>query len=207
MTYRDTAFSAASSQPTNYHSFQDALDDETGLSTNQSRDGTYTSRTTKGESAPYGLLSPLALPSSNEFRGFSTSIHDMFQETSDERIDCCALTCCGILQSDRDRYLMQGISPPGLCRRILLHVVFPFFLFLIAGFAAVYIRDHTTNEMVCVGLLLLMASYGLLQCYKGHAKRVDIRKDILWTKYQLQDHRRSSRVDLWRLLEQMTMQR
>jgi hypothetical protein len=46
----------------------------------------------------------------NHHRGFSTSIYDLFTSPETERVDCCAMTCCGLMQHDRDRYLLQGTS-------------------------------------------------------------------------------------------------
>ena len=127
-----------------------------------------------------------------QYRGFSTSIHDMFQTPETERVDCCALTCCGIFQSDRDRYFLQGVTPPSLTRRLWLHIVFPIFLFSIAGFAAFRIPDARVNNAFTTAALFLFVSYLILQCAKGRAKRIEIRKDLLWTKAQLLDQRRQN---------------
>jgi RsiW-degrading membrane proteinase PrsW (M82 family) len=127
-----------------------------------------------------------------QHRGFSTSIHDMFQTPDTERVDCCAMTCCGMLQSDRDRYFLQGVTPPSLIRRFWLHIVFPVCLFAIAGFAAFRIPDARINEAFTTTALVLFVLYIILQCLKGRAKRVEIRKDLLWTKAQLLDQRRQN---------------
>lgn len=125
-------------------------------------------------------------------RGFTTSIHDMFQSHETERIDCCAMTCCGMMQSDRDRYFLQGITPPSLIRRLWLHVIFPCFLFSIAGYGCMNIPDYRVNNLFTTGTILLMLYYFILQCLKGRAKRIEIRKDLLWTKAQLLDRRRQN---------------
>mmetsp|Transcript_4671 Transcript_4671/g.8908 ORF Transcript_4671/g.8908 Transcript_4671/m.8908 type:complete len:737 (-) Transcript_4671:14-2224(-) len=130
--------------------------------------------------------------SPHSHRGFSTSIHDMFQSPETERVDCCALTCCGMLQSDRDRYFLQGVLPPSLIRRLWLHILFPVFIFSIAGFAAFRIPDARINELFTTGTLFLFIFYLILQCLKGRAKRIEIRKDLLWTKAQLLDQRRQN---------------
>lgn len=130
--------------------------------------------------------------STHPHRGFATSIHDMFQSHETERIDCCAMTCCGMMQSDRDRYFLQGVAPPSLLRRLWLHIVFPCFLFSIAGYAAMNIPDNRINNLFTTGTLLLMIYYLVLQCSKGRAKRIEIRKDLLWTKAQVLDQRRQN---------------
>jgi hypothetical protein len=123
-----------------------------------------------------------------QYRGFATSINDMFVDSQYERSDCCAITCCGILQHDRDRFLLTGIKPPSLLKRFLVHVVIPLTIFFAAGIGAVRIQDVVANEIISTLLLLLFLFYILLQCSKGRAKRIDIRKDLLFTKYQIKQH-------------------
>lgn len=123
----------------------------------------------------------------DDFRGFSTSINDLFRfGTLVERVDCCALTCCGVLQNDRDRYLLTGVSPPSLLKRLILHVFLPLTLFFIAGMGAMRIRHVRLNQIFCTTLIALLVIYLFLQCSKGRAKRMEIRKDLLYVKYQLQ---------------------
>jgi hypothetical protein len=125
-------------------------------------------------------------------RGFSTSIFDMFARPENERVDCCALTCCGMIQSDRDRFLIQGISPPGPLKRVIVHIMFPIFVFVFAGYGATQIRDPLVNHIVSSVLVLLVIAYFFSQCNKGRHKRVELRKDLLWTKYQMQQNRRQN---------------
>lgn len=127
-----------------------------------------------------------ALDPSTAFRGFSTSINDMFHSTEMERVDCCALTCCGFLQNDRDRYFLTGVTPPSPFKRVIMHVILPSSLFFIAGMGAMRIRDARVNQIFSTGLIALLIFYFCMQCAKGRAKRVEIRKDLLFTKYQLQ---------------------
>lgn len=145
---------------------------------------------------------PLQTATSGEiidYRGFSTSIHDMFTSPDNERVDCCAMTCCGVLQTDRDRYLLQGVPPPGAFKRITVHIVVPLCVFMIAGLCATHIANVIVNQIVSVTLLLFLFIYLSLQCYKGRMKRVGIRKDLLYLKYQI--HHNTSRQDLLTLLD------
>jgi len=158
-------------------------------------DETYTNYQSMAESNPNDQ-DPLTAPRnsasvsggdpSTAFRGFSTSINDMFRNTEMERVDCCALTCCGVLQNDRDRYLLTGVTPPSPFKRIVMHVILPFSIFFLAGMGAMRIRDARLNQIFSTGLIALLIFYFCMQCAKGRAKRIEIRKDLLFTKYQLQ---------------------
>ena len=121
----------------------------------------------------------------------------MFASPESERVDCCALTCLGVLQSDRDRYLLQGITPPGVWRRLWLHIALPFSIFVAAGFGATHIENVVLNQVASCTLVLLLLLYLCAQCYKGRSKHIAVRKDLLWTKYHLQQGR-----ELARLLEE-----
>jgi hypothetical protein len=165
-----------SSPQTNYRSFSPAEDAETDWDTTVTPASTAT--TTLDHDANH--------------RGFSTSIFDMFAQPENERVDCCALTCCGMLQSDRDRFLLQGITPPSPLKRIIVHIMFPIFLFVCAGFGALQIQDVLVNQIVSSALVLVVVLYLYSQCNKGRTKRIELRKDLLWTKYQMQQNRRQN---------------
>ena len=67
--------------------------------------------------------------------GFHTSICDIFRDPH-SRTDCCAVACCGVLASDRNRYLLSGERPP-LWRRVLLYFVIPFLFIGAIGYFTV----------------------------------------------------------------------
>lgn len=170
------------SPQTNYRSFASASEDAE----------------TDSQSHPHPTITPNSTGTMNTIdhdashRGFSTSIFDMFAKPENERVDCCALTCCGMLQSDRDRFLVQGIAPPGPLKRCVVHIMFPIFVFVFAGYGATQIRDKMVNQIVSSVLVLLVVVYFYSQCNKGRNKRVELRKDLLWTKYQMQHNRRQN---------------
>jgi len=121
------------------------------------------------------------------YRGFSSSISHQYVSKSSERTDTCSLVCCGILQSDRDRYIITGIPPPSCIRRILLHfsyhIVLPVFLFTCACVAATNISDSYYNQLVSTVLVALMCVFLVMQCCKGRWKRSGIRQELLWRSY------------------------
>lgn len=123
------------------------------------------------------------------YRGFSTSIHDMFISTEYERVDCCAMTCGGIFQSDRDRFLLQGIEPPSIARRFWLHIALPVSFLALAASGAMRIEEHDVSQVFVSGVIVILLFYFFMQCYKGRSKRIGIRKELLWTKSELQQDR------------------
>lgn len=56
--------------------------------------------------------------------GFRTSICDIFRDPN-SRTDCCAMVCCGVFASDRNRYLLTGERPPPLWQRVLIYFLVP----------------------------------------------------------------------------------
>ena len=145
-------------------------------------------RTTSNSNAPAGVST------SFPFRGFSTSIANLTYEPlrsaageqshNDDRINFCSVFCVGILQNDRDRFLIQGIVPPSLLRRFFLHIVFPVTVFVVACVEAAHIPNPVLNEIVSYASLLLLLSYGFYQLYRGRQKRIQVRYDLLQTRYQ-----------------------
>ena len=146
---------------------------ESELTTERSRDLNYHSFENNDEVPPLN----------SDFRGFSTSINDMFTYQEHERVDCCAMACCGILQADRDRYLVTGVKPPSPSRRFITHVGLPVWMFFAAMYAAVQIPDPWLNQLVSTGLVFTVVAYFITQCIKGSWKRRQVRKDLLWSKY------------------------
>eukprot|EP00980_Cylindrotheca_fusiformis_P018492 scaffold6124_cov122-Cylindrotheca_fusiformis.AAC.11 len=119
------------------------------------------------------------------FRGFSTSINAMFVDPEQERIDCCSMACCGSLQADRNRYIVTGVKPPSCMRRIILHIIFPFWILGVATYCAVSVNDHWMNELLSSGFVIILISYFVIQCCKGSMKRKQVRKELLWSKHEL----------------------
>lgn len=114
----------------------------------------------------------ISRPSS--YRGFSTSICDMFTDPN----DCCALVCCGVLAVDRTRYLLTGERPTSWKWRLFKHFMLPLIIFVTAGYCSVYIRDQKLNEAVSTILILLLVLYILMDCLKARESRMELRDQI-----------------------------
>jgi RsiW-degrading membrane proteinase PrsW (M82 family) len=125
------------------------------------------------------------VPPSPNYRGFNTSINDMFTNPDYEQVDCCALACCGILQSDHNRFLVTGKKPPNCFKRFWMHVVFPITILMVAGYCAIMIKDPLLNSIFSCTALFSFFGYCVAQCFKGTWKRQEIRRDLLWSKYQM----------------------
>jgi RsiW-degrading membrane proteinase PrsW (M82 family) len=123
------------------------------------------------------------MESSSDYRGFSTSINDMFTHPEFERVDCCSLACCGILQSDRNRYLITGITPPSFYRRFGVHIMAPLWMFALAIACALNVPDPFLNQVLSTGFVFCLLSYFIIQCCKGTWKRKDVRRELLWSKH------------------------
>jgi RsiW-degrading membrane proteinase PrsW (M82 family) len=186
--------------PTNYRSFQDDNHTRDGDPGNAHTDSSGGHRSLVARRGGPPRTSPHAHVADDSHRGFSTSIHDAYRATEHERVDCCSFTCCGVLQSDRDRYLLQGVTPPGVGHRVVVHVLLPLTILGAAGYGAMHIANVRINQMYCTVLVFTMLFYVLALCYKGRSKRIEVRKDLLWTKYQISES--SQNTDLAVLWEQ-----
>jgi hypothetical protein len=127
----------------------------------------------------------MAAATQADYRGFRTSIAHQFRSLDMERVDACALMCCGVLQSDRDRYLLTGIHPPSWTRRFVIHFGIPLCLFLLAAMVAFRVRNVLLNQLITTALVGLLFLGFVMQCFKGKWKRVGVRKELLWRKYQM----------------------
>ena len=149
------------------------LDDDTG----DDRNMNY-------HSFPDPSTTPETSTASN-YRGFSTPFMGMFADPERERVDCCALACCGILQGDRDRFLVTGARPPSCFKRIWMHFVLPIWIFLLAVYCAFHIPDPLLNSLACTTCVFCLIGYFVTQCLKGGMKRRQVRKELLWNRYHL----------------------
>ena len=116
---------------------------------------------------------------SRPFKGFSTSISSIFLSSRHARSDCCSLACFGILEVDRTRYLLSGVAPPNIFRRVLVHIAFPCILFFAAMWCSVSIPDPKISQWSCTVLTLLLIIYVVRDCARETMLRERMRKDVL----------------------------
>eukprot|EP00551_Chaetoceros_affinis_P010536 CAMPEP_0203668176 /NCGR_PEP_ID=MMETSP0090-20130426/4871_1 /ASSEMBLY_ACC=CAM_ASM_001088 /TAXON_ID=426623 /ORGANISM="Chaetoceros affinis, Strain CCMP159" /LENGTH=137 /DNA_ID=CAMNT_0050532543 /DNA_START=138 /DNA_END=547 /DNA_ORIENTATION=+ len=69
------------------------------------------------------------------YKGFNTSITHIFTDPQSSRIDCCSLACCGLLQSDYNRYILHNRRPPTFRNRFVQYILIPIVFFCIAGYS------------------------------------------------------------------------
>lgn len=119
------------------------------------------------------------LPYAQPYKGLSSSITHIFTSSANARIDCCALSCCGILQSDYNRYIILGKKAPTFKYRCLHHVLVPLIIFCTAGFCSVRIRNIFVAEVVCTALLFFCFAWIILGCWRSTMKRSVARQELL----------------------------
>lgn len=113
------------------------------------------------------------------YKGFHTSITAIFSDPSSVRTDCCSVSCCGILQSDYNRYLLHHKRPPTWKNRFTQFILIPLLFFASAGYAAVYVRNPIVNQVLSTALLFLTIFWIIGSCLYSTHKRARLRKDIL----------------------------
>jgi len=127
--------------------------------------------------------------------GFHTSICDIFRDPH-SRTDCCAVACCGVLASDRNRYLLSGERPP-LWRRVLLYFVIPFLFIGAIGYFTVdvpVVEDgedggdggdgELTMKVPPLGILWSFYAYiGIISIWAWWSKR-QLRTQIMTKLYE-----------------------
>jgi len=113
------------------------------------------------------------------YKGLRTPFSSIFQNPAFHRVDCCSLTCFGILQSDYNRYVLRKQLPPTFTNRIVQYLLIPLVLFCLAGYAAVMIMDPDYNEMICTCLLFMSVFWVIGSCLASTHRRVQIRREIL----------------------------
>lgn len=141
--------------------------------------------------------------------GFSTSICDLFRYPS-RRTDCCSIACCGVLSSDRNRYLLFGELPPPLWRRLLMYLIIPALFIASLNYFAVEVTipangssygnndqngDTTTIKVAPLPLRLAFYAYLIFLGVRGRMEQRKTRNEIMAKLYREQAAARGEEVD------------
>jgi hypothetical protein len=121
------------------------------------------------------------------YKGLNTSVSHIFRNPDKSRVDCCSIACCGILQSDYNRYILTGIKPPSFKTRLSNHILLPISIFIVAGYCAVTIRDVNLNQLVSTALVVFIIGYITYGCMRSSYKRSLVRKELLRRVQYLQE--------------------
>ena len=152
---------------------------------------------------PPRMATARAVGATGPYRGFSTSICDLFRDPS-RRADCCAFACCGLMASDRSRYLLLGERPPPLWRRVLLYVIVPCVLVASMNYFAVEttveVDGKDTTVMVApFPLKLLFWGYVVLALAYRRTVNRQMRKEVVMRVYTRAEEDAGREVDPARL--------
>ena len=127
--------------------------------------------------------------------GFRSSICDLFSNSS-RRADFCSLACCGILQSDKNRYLLNGESP-SWCKRLTINFGLPLVALILIAAVAVLVTnkdkdDSHQSQSAGTGYAFLAFLLTIVAvCTRGHLARMRLRREVMRRIYE----RRESEAD------------
>ena len=136
--------------------------------------------------------------------GFSSSICQIFRDPM-RRTDCCALACCGVLSSDRNRYLLFGELPPPLWRRLLLYLIIPALFIASLNYFAIEVTiagnndqkddGDTTIKVAPLPLRLAFYAYLIFLGVRGRIEKRKTRREIMMKLYRERASARGEQVD------------
>jgi hypothetical protein len=144
--------------------------------------------------------------------GFSTSICHIFRDPT-RRTDCCAIACCGVLSSDRNRYLLSGELPPPLWKRLLMYLIIPALFITSLNYFAVEVTipssygnndqqqqggdngDTTTIKVAPLPLRLAFYAYLIFLGVRGRIEKRKTRSEIMSKLYRERASARGEEVD------------
>jgi len=141
--------------------------------------------------------------------GFTTSICGIFRDPS-RRTDCCSIACCGVLSSDRNRYLLFGELPPPLWRRLLMYLIIPALFIASLNYFAVEVTipandgnddqqddngDATTIKVAPLLLRLTFYAYLIFLVIRGSMEKRKTRNEIMTKLYREQAAARGEEVN------------
>jgi hypothetical protein len=120
----------------------------------------------------------------HDYRGFSTSISHSFVYPREWNQDACSLACCGMLQKDRNTYLVTGETPPSCAYRFLAYAFLPLSLLIPGLYLVMRTRKAGFEYGLGISLLIAVTAYVGFQVWRTWSNREYSRKEILMHKYK-----------------------
>jgi len=128
--------------------------------------------------------------------GFHSSICDIFRDPH-RRTDCCAVACCGVLSSDRSRYLLTGERPPPLWSRVLVYLIIPALFIVAMNYFAVDVVgvDGQMQKTISLPIFGTLIAYIIVIATYGFVKNQSTRKEIMTKLYEERSRARGEVVN------------
>ena len=124
-----------------------------------------------------------------EYRGFSTSFSHSFVDPNEGKGDTCALACCGLLQMERNKFLVDGQAPSSFAGRFTVLLVVPSIIFSAAWYVLLHKPEYQQNGGVIGTIFLwLLVTLFFLHVFKTLQERVKLRRQVLRRKYAQQQN-------------------
>lgn len=109
--------------------------------------------------------------------GFRSSICDLFLDPS-RGADCCALACCGILQSDKNRFLLNA-ERPVWWKRLVINIGIPLATLTIMIVVGALLIDKDSQSAYYFWALLMFLLIVTAICIRGRRIRMSLRREIM----------------------------
>ena len=137
----------------------------------------------------------------NRYKGFSTSICDLFHSSDPlHKEDCCAFACCGLLAQDKTEYLFYNRlrQQPSRSRSAALVLVPIAFVVVLVVALSLLLSSSTSTSSTSLALALLFflpLGFLLYLCLWNHCRRVEFRRQLVQFSLQQHSHLQPSSPD------------
>ncbi len=114
-----------------------------------------------------------------KYKGFNTSITHILHKPESSRSDCCSIACCGLLQSDYNRYILHNRRPPTFRNRLIQYILIPLAFFCFAGYVSVSNIDANVKELFTWMFATMTVAWIFGGCLRSTYKHGIVRRDLL----------------------------
>lgn len=115
--------------------------------------------------------------------GWSTSICDLFNDPR-RRSDCCAVTCCGLLLSDRNAHLVLDEQRPSWWKRFCWNIGMPVTILLVLNILAVFLATEETLDTWIWSIRLVMLLLIIFLLHRAQKERIQVRRALATKMYE-----------------------